>query len=327
MTKQNFKSIARKAAKKQIGELRKINRVFNSSFLKAIELINNCRSKNGHVLCSGVGKSAIVADRTSKLFSSVGIPSFSISSQNFSHGDSGSINTKKDILLVFSYSGDSVELTDLINFSSRYFVPLIGVASKKNSLLLKSSKIKILLPKVQETDPTGLVPTSSFSLMLLAMDCLGVCLMQKSKFSAEKFRRFHSGGQIGKKLITCKEIMRTKKLPIVNMKKTIGQSIKVITKGSLGVVVVVKKNSMVYAVVTDGDVRRSKFSKDELILKICTKKPLYVSESTLVSKALSIMNENSITSLLISNDADFKKGKSIFKLKGIVHMHSVLKVQ
>ena len=108
MIKNKFTSIARNAAKKQIGELKKINRVFNNSFLKAIEIIYNCK---GHIICSGIGKSAIVADRTSKLFSSVGIPSFSISAQNFSHGDSGAINTKQDILLVFSYSGDSVEAT------------------------------------------------------------------------------------------------------------------------------------------------------------------------------------------------------------------------
>ena len=113
----NLKFIAKQAAKKQIKELKKINRIFNNSFLKAIELIHNCQNKGGRVLCAGVGKSEIAANRTSKLFSSIGIPSFPISSQNFSHGDAGSV-TKKDILLVFSYSGDSIELTDLINFSS-----------------------------------------------------------------------------------------------------------------------------------------------------------------------------------------------------------------
>ena len=328
MIKENFKSIALNAAKKQIGELKKINRVFNNSFLKAIELIHNCSNKGGRILCSGVGKSAIVAERTSKLFSSIGVPSFTINALNFSHGDSGAINTRIDLLLVFSYSGDSIELTDLINFASRYRVPLIGCASKENSLLLKSSNVKILLPKVKEIDPMGLVPTSSFSLTLLAMDCLCVCLMKKNKFSTAKFRKFHSGGQIGKQLITCKEIMhKGKKLPVVNIKKTIGETIKIITKGSLGVAVVTKPGKKVVGFCSDGDIRRSKFSKNELISKICTKNPLYVSESTLVSKALSLMNENSITSLLISNDADFKKGKRIFKLKGIVHMHSVLKVQ
>ena len=231
-------------------------------------------------------------------------------------------------MLVFSYSGDSVELTDLINFSSRYHIPLIGVASKDNSLLLKSSNVKILLHKVKEIDPTGLVPTSSFSLTILAMDCLCVCLMQKSKFSTAKFRKFHSGGQIGKQLIACKEIMYSgKKLPIVSTKKTIGETIKIITKGSLGVAVITKSGKRVVGFCSDGDIRRSKFSKSESIMKICTKKPLYVSENTLVSKALAIMNEEKITSLLCSNDEDFKKKKAIFKLKGIVHVHSAIKVQ
>ena len=324
MNKKKFTSIAKKAAKKQIGEMKKVNRVFNKSFVKAIDIIHNCK---GHVICSGVGKSAIVANRTSKLFSSIGIPSFSISAQDFSHGDCGAINIKQDILLVFSYSGDSIELTDLVNFSSRYRVPLIGVASKENSLLLKSSSVRILLPKVKEIDPTGLVPTSSFSLTLLAMDCLSVCLMQKSKFSAAKFRKFHAAGQIGKQLITCKEIMSTKKLPIVNMNKNIGEVIKVITKGLLGVAVITKPGLKVVGYVTDGNIRRSKFSKKDSIMKICTKKPIYVSENTLVSKAISIMNENFITSLPISNEKDFKKGKTNFKLEGIVHMHRALKFQ
>mgnify|MGYP001165082694 CR=1 FL=1 len=324
MIEKKFKLIAKNAAQKQIGEMKKVNRVFNNSFLKAIDLIHNCK---GHIICSGIGKSRIVADRASKLFSSVGIPSFSISAQDFSHGDSGAINTKKDVLLVFSYSGDSVELTDLVNFSSRYHIPLIGVASKENSLLLKSSNIKILLPKVKESDPTGLVPTSSFSLTLLVIDCLCVCLMKKSKFSAAKFKRFHSGGQIGKQLITCKEIMfKGKKLPTVSANKTIEESIKIITKGSLGVAVITK-NNLVQGIVTDGDVRRSKFPKNYSVLKICTKKPLYVSENLLVSKALSIMNNKKITSLLCSNDEDYKKKKTKFKLKGIVHMHNVIKVQ
>lgn len=326
MKKNKFISIAKDAAKKQIGELKKINRVFDNSFLKAIDLIHNCK---GRVICSGVGKSRIVADRVSKLFNSVGILSFSISSQDFSHGDSGAINTKQDILLLFSYSGDSVLLTDLINFCSRYHVPLIGVASKEKSLLLKSSNVKILLPKVREIDPTGLVPTSSFSLTLLAMDCLCVCLMKKNKFSEAKFRKFHPGGHIGKQLITCKEIMYTgkNKLPIVSKKNTIGETINVITKKSLGVAVVIKGDKKVIGYVSDGDIRRCKFSKNNSVMKICTKRPLYVSENTLVSKAISLMNKKKITTLLVSNEKDFKKRKIIFKLQGLVHMHRALEFQ
>ncbi len=323
--KKNFKFIARNAAKKQIGELKKIGHVFNHSFLKTIDAIHKCK---GHIICSGVGKSRIIADRTSKLFSSVGIPSFSISAQDFSHGDSGAINTKKDILLVFSYSGDSVELTDLINFSSRYHVPLIGVASKKNSLLLKSSDIRILLPKVKEIDPTGLVPTSSFALTVLAMDCLCICLMEKNKFSAAKFRKFHSGGQIGKQLITCKEIMHIgKNLPLVSKTKTIKETISVMNKGSLGLAVIIGPGKKVLGFCSDGDIRKSKFSNDELITKIYSKRPYYVSENTLVSKAITIMNKKKITSLLCSSEEDYKKNKVNFKLKGIVHMHSAIKVQ
>lgn len=327
MKKKNLKTVAREAAKKQIHELRKINSIFNNSFLKAVDLIYNCKGK---IICSGIGKSAIAAERTSKLFSSIGIPSFSISAQDFSHGDSGAINTRQDILLVFSYSGDSVELTNLINFSSRYRVPLIGVASKEKSLLLKSSNVKILLPHVNESDKIGIVPTASFSLTILAMDCLSICLMQKSNFSAAKFKKFHGSGEIGKKLITCKEIMYTgNKLPIVNMKKTIEETVKVITKKSLGIAVIVNKKKQVMGIFSDGDYRRKagKFSKNDEIIKACTSEPIYVSENALVSKALSIMNEKKITSLLCSNEKEYKKGKTKFKLKGLIHMHRAIKVQ
>lgn len=323
----NLKTIAKEAARKQIGELKKINKVFNNSFLKAVDAIYNCKGK---IICSGIGKSAIAAERTSKLFSSIGIPSFSISAQDFSHGDSGAINPRQDILLAFSYSGDSIELTNLINFSSRYRIPLIGVASNEKSLLLKSSHIKILLPRVRESDKIGIVPTSSFSLTILAMDCLGICLMQKSNFSAAKFKKFHTGGAIGKKLITCKEIMYTgNKLPIVNGKKSIEDTVKIITKKSLGVAIVVNKKKQVIGIFSDGDYRRKarKFSKNDSIEKACTKKPIYVSENTLVSKALSIMNENKITCLLCASEEEYKKNKKIFKLKGLVHMHKAIKVQ
>tara|TARA_Y100001960_G_C13990694_1_gene502079 strand:- start:5 stop:370 length:366 start_codon:yes stop_codon:yes gene_type:complete len=121
-------------------------------------------------------------------------------------------------------------------------------------------------------------------------------------------------------------MFKGKKLPTVSANKTIEESIKIITKGSLGVAVITK-NNLVQGIVTDGDVRRSKFPKNYSVLKICTKKPLYVSENLLVSKALSIMNNKKITSLLCSNDEDYKKKKTKFKLKGIVHMHNVIKVQ
>jgi len=228
-------------------------------------------------------------------------------------------------LLVFSYSGNTAEITNMLKYANRFGIKIIGVASKKDSLLLKASDIPILLPKVKESDPTGMVPTTSTSVTLLLGDCLAVALMNKMKFSKDRFKIFHPGGNIGQTLLLVKDIMvKGKKLPIINLNKNIFDAIKVIQAKDLGIVVIVK-NNFVKGILTDGDARRGikYYSKNDKIEKFMTSKPLFVTESTLASKALSIMNERKITSLLVAPDKKFNKINTL-KLKGIVHIHSLL---
>ena len=320
--KKNYITLANKAANLQIKELKKIKKVLNKSFIRAVDLILSCKGK---VVCAGIGKSGLIARKISATFSSVGIPSFFCDPAQALHGDMGQID-RRDILIIFSYSGNTSELTNMLKYANRSGIKIIGVASKIDSILLKASDIKILLPKVKESDVTGMVPTTSTSITLLLGDCLATTVMNKRKFSKEKFKIFHPGGNIGESLLLAKDIMVTgKKLPIIDYRKNLSESLKVMNQKKLGIVVVLKKRNIL-GIVTDGDLRREMkyLTKKSSLEKFMTKKPFLVNENMPASKALAIMNEKKITSLLVVSDKDFKKKNNI-KLKGIIHIHFLLK--
>jgi len=322
MAKVNYISIAKKTASIQISELKKINKIFNKSFVQAVDLMANCKGK---VICAGIGKSGLIARKVSATLSSVGVSSFFLNPGEANHGDLGQID-KRDLLLVFSYSGNTSEIINMLRYANRFNIKIIGVASKKDSLLLKASDIKLLLPNVKESDPTGMVPTTSTSITLLLGDCLAVALMYKMSFSKERFKVFHPGGNIGQTLLLVKDIMiKGKKLPIINESKNIYDAIKIMDQKKLGLVVVMEKNN-VKGILTDGDTRRGikYYSKSDRLKKIMTPDPLFISENSPASKALSLMNDKKITSLLVSSEKDYSKAIKAKKLKGIVHIHSLL---
>ena len=320
MNKNNYISLAKKAANIQISELKKIKKIFNKSFVKAVDLILSCKGK---VIFAGIGKSGLIARKISATFSSVGIPSFFCDPAQALHGDMGQLE-KKDILIIFSYSGNTAELNNMLKYANRYSVKIIGVASKPDSILLKASDIKLILPKVKESDVTGMVPTSSTSITLLLGDCLATTVMSLKKFSKEKFKIFHPGGNIGNSLLLAKDIMVTKqKMPIINYKKKFREAIKVMNQKKLGIVVICK-NKFIRGIVTDGDLRRElkNFSKNEKLDKYMTVNPFVVNENMPASKALAIMNDKKITSLLVVSDKDLSKKNKV--LKGIIHIHFLL---
>ena len=321
MKKKSYISQAKKSANIQIRELKKINKVFNHSFVAAVDLILNCKGK---VILAGIGKSGLIARKISATFSSVGIPSFFCHPTEALHGDMGQIE-KKDVLIVFSYSGNTAELTKMLKYANRYRIKIIGIASKPDSILLKASDIKIVLPKVKEADITGMVPTSSTSITLLLGDCLATTVMRQRKFSKEKFKVFHPGGNIGSSLLLAKDIMITgSKMPIISNKKNFKDALRVMNQKNLGIVVILK-NKYIESLITDGDLRRELKNYDYLkkLTNIGTKKPFTVNEYMPASKALAIMNEKRITSLLVVSDKDLKRSSKV--LKGIIHIHSLLK--
>ena len=218
MNKKKYISLAKNSAEIQIKELKKIKKIFNNSFIKAVDLILNCKGK---IIFAGVGKSGLIARKISATFSSVGIPSFFCDPAQALHGDMGQIE-KKDILIIFSYSGNTSELNNMLKYANRFRIKIIGVASKPESVLLKASDIKIVLPKVKEADITGMVPTSSTTITLLLGDCLATTIMYQRKFSKEKFKIFHPGGNLGNTLLLAKDIMvKGNSMPVVDYKKNL----------------------------------------------------------------------------------------------------------
>tara|TARA_B100001059_G_C17763459_1_gene544199 strand:+ start:191 stop:1168 length:978 start_codon:yes stop_codon:yes gene_type:complete len=320
MNKRNYIKLANQSANIQINELKKIKKVFNNSFISAVELIMNCKGK---VIFSGVGKNSFICKKAAATFSSVGIPSFFVDPTGVSHGDAGQIQ-KKDILIIVSNSGNTSELTNLLKFANRFRVKIIGIASNSNSMLLKASDIKILYPKLKEADPNNIVPTTSTSFVMMLCDCLATTIMEKRRFTKENFFLYHKGGNLGASLRLAKDIMVTgKKMPVIDHKKNFNQALNVMNKKKLGIIVITK-NKYIKGLVTDGDLRRvlNNPSKKKDLNKITRNYPLVINENMSASKALGFMSEKKITSLLVVSDKDKNKKNKI--LKGIIHIHLLL---
>ena len=318
MKKENYKIIAKNVIDLEIKALKKLKNSINSSFNKAVETISNCQSK---VILCGVGKSGLIAAKIAATLSSVGTPSFSLSANDCSHGDLGSIS-KRDILILISYSGSSEELKNIINYANRNRITLIGVVSKKKSILYKGSDIKLLIPEVNEAG-LGIVPTSSTINQLSIGDALAVAALSKKKISKKDFKKYHPSGSLGTKLKTVEDLMLTKnKIPFINEESYMKNALKIITQKKLGTLIVRNKNGNTTGIITDGQIRRVNQKKENLhnlkVKDLMTKNPVSVVKDTLILKALSIMNHKKITCLCVNKSLN--KTKTI----GIIHIHSIL---
>jgi len=320
MNKKDYITLAKKAANIQINELKKIKKIFNKSFVNAVDLIMNCKGK---VIFSGVGKNSFICKKAAATFSSVGIPSFFVDPTGVSHGDAGQIE-KKDILIVISNSGNTSELLNMLKYANRFRIKIIGIASNQKSMLMKASDIKIIYPKLRESDPNNIVPTTTTSFVMMLCDCLATTIMEKRKFSKENFFLYHNGGNLGASLRLAKDIMVTgNKMPLIDHKKSFTQALKVMNEKKLGIVVVTK-NSKIYRLITDGDLRRilNNTPNEKNLKKLTGSYPLVINENMPASKALGLMSEKKITSLLVVSEKD--KNKKNGKLKGIIHIHFLL---
>ena len=318
MQKKDVKKIAKDVIDLEIIALKKLKKSINNSFDEAVNIISKCQSK---VIICGVGKSGLIGAKIAATLSSVGTPSFSLSANDCSHGDLGSIS-KKDILILISYSGSTEELKNIIKYANRNKITLIGIMSKKNSLLYKASDIKILTPEVTEAG-LGIVPTSSTINQLSIGDALAVATLKKKKIGKKDFKKFHPSGNLGAKLKTVEDLMLTKNnIPFINENSNMKNALKIITNKKLGTLIVTDKKGMTKGIITDGQIRRMSQKNNNLhklkVREIMTRNPLKVDKETLGVKALSIMNENKITSLCVYSN--LKKNKTI----GIVHIHNII---
>ncbi len=317
MNKKKYLSIAKDVINLEIKALQKLKKNLNNSFNEAVIHIAKCPSK---VILCGVGKSGLIASKIAATLSSVGTPSFSLSAGNSSHGDLGSIS-KKDVLILLSYSGQTNELKNIIQYANRNKILLIGIVSKKDSILYKASDIKLLIPQVLESE--GIVPTSSTTAQLAIGDALAIASMRYKKFGKLDFKKIHPAGSLGAQLKTVEDIMVTgNKIPFVNENTKMKEALKILNKKNLGILIVRNKKNNTIGIITDGQIRRYNQKKNNLlsmkVKEIMTRRPIGIDRDSLAAKALAIMNNNKITSLCVNS----KKNK--MKTDGIVHIHHIL---
>ena len=300
MNKKKIISIAKEVISLEIKALQKLKKNINNSFYQAVTEVAKCQSK---VVVCGVGKSGLIASKIAATLSSVGTPSFSLSASDSSHGDLGMIS-KKDILILISYSGKTVELKNIIQYANRNKILLIGIVSKKDSILYNASDIKLLIPQVKEAG--GIVPTSSTAAQLALGDSIAIAAMQYKKFGKLDFKKLHPAGSLGAHLKT------------VKMKKALN----ILSDKKLGILIVQNSKKKTIGIITDGQIRRYNEKNFDLhsksVKNVMTKKPISIDKNILAAKALSIMNSKKITSLCIHD------GKDKTKTIGIVHVHNIL---
>ena len=312
--------VAKQTISTEIQALKKLLASFNrsSQFSKAVNLISKIRGK---CLVVGVGKSYLCGLKTASTLSSLGTPSVAFSANDLQHGGLGAIQKNRDVLLVFSVSGESSELNSILQYANRNDIPVIGVSCKPSSMLLRYSTIKILLPKVVESGHS-LAPTSSSLNFLSWGDSLAISLMKRKKWTNKKFVEHHAGGSLATALIQVREIMtKGKEIPLISSNKTMRAAITEMNKKKLGIVCVKDKSSIM--LLTDGDIRRhSNNLYKKKIVKVATKNPTWIADTDTALSAINKMNTKGITSLLVAKKKDIKK--KVKRLVGVLHMHTAL---
>tara|TARA_A100001234_G_scaffold215339_1_gene220013 strand:- start:299 stop:1267 length:969 start_codon:yes stop_codon:yes gene_type:complete len=317
MKKNNYLKLAKNVINLEIDALKKLKKNLNNSFNLAVDQISKCQSK---VVLSGVGKSGLIANKIAATLSSIGTPSFYLSANDSSHGDLGSL-TKKDILILLSYSGQTNELKNIIQYANRNKILLIGIMSKKDSILYKASDIKLLIPQVIESG--GIVPTSSTTVQLALGDALAIASMKQKKFKKSDFKKIHPAGSLGSQLKTVEDIMLTgNKIPFVNENLNMKDALKILSDKRLGILIVQNKKKQTRGIITDGQIRRYNQKNLDIhkvsVKNIMTKNPISIEKDALAAKALSLMNNKEITSLCVYD----KKNK--YKTIGVLHVHTIL---
>ena len=318
MNNKKFLNIAKEVIKLEIKALQNLKKSINSSFNLAVYQIAKCQSK---VILCGVGKSGLIASKIAATLASVGTPSFSLLASEASHGDLGMIS-KKDILILISNSGETDELKNIIQYAKRNKILLIGIVSKKESVLYKASDIKLFIPKVIEAE--GIVPTASTTAQLALGDSLAIASMKYKKFGQMDFKKLHPSGSLGAQLKTVEDIMITgNKIPFVNENLQMKKALKILSEKKLGILIIRNNKKQTTGIITDGQIRR--FSQKNLhnfhklkVKEIMTKRPISINKNELAAKALNLMNNEKITSLIVN---DKTKPRTTI---GVIHVHTIL---
>jgi arabinose-5-phosphate isomerase len=285
------------------------------NFAEAVAMLRKCR---GRIIVTGMGKSGHVAQKTAATLSSTGSPSYFVHPSEASHGDLGMI-TRDDVIVAFSWSGETVELGNIVSYSRRFAVPLVAVTSNPHSALAEAAEIVLALPQAREACPHGLAPTTSTVMQLALGDCLAIALLESKGFTARDFKTLHPGGQLGARLKFVGDLMhKGDRLPLASADAIMAEAIVVMTEKALGCLGVVGDDGLLAGIITDGDLRRH--MGDGLLSRhvheIMTAAPKTVTPDLLASAALELINASKITALFVVED-----GRPV----GIIHIHDLLR--
>ena len=287
----------------------------DDSFGRAVEMI---MAATGRVIVSGMGKSGHIARKIAATFASTGTPAQFVHPAEASHGDLGMV-TKGDVVLVLSNSGETSELADIVAHTRRFGIPLIGVAARADSTLLRQADVAIVLPDAPEACETGIVPTTSTTMTLALGDALAIALMEHRAFTPEHFRLFHPGGKLGAKLLRVRDLMHTD-LPLIGIDRPMSEALLAISQKGFGVVGVTDPNGHIVGIVTDGDLRRHMDGLLSLTAgAVMTRRPKMIAPDALAEQAVAMMNDRKITCLFVSAAAQPDVAL------GIVHIHDFLR--
>jgi arabinose-5-phosphate isomerase len=287
-----------------------------AAFVGAVEKI---RAAKGRVIVTGMGKSGHIARKVAATFASTGTPAYFVHPGEASHGDLGVIN-RDDVIVALSWSGETVELKDLLDYAKRFRVVLIAITARADSTLARAADVVLVLPAVREACPLGLAPTTSTLLQLALGDALAVALFESRGFTALQFKELHPGGKLGASLTFVRDLMHTgKSVPLVMRGTRMSDAVVEMTSKGFGCVGVTDAAGALTGIITDGDLRRH--MRDDLLAArvddVMTGQPKTVRPDQLAAEALEILNANKITALFVVADA---------KPVGLVHFHDLLRI-
>ena len=298
----NKGSIAKKTIKKEAQALNQLTKKIDHNFEKACDILLAC---TGKIITIGLGKSGHVAKKASATFSSTGSPSIFLHAAEALHGDMGLVE-KSDVIIFYSNSGETKELLLLLPLFKILKIPLITITGNKKSTLSKKSNVVIDSGVKSEACPLDLAPTSSVISAIAMSDALAITLLECRGFTSKDFAKSHPQGSLGKRLLRKSEdIMFTKNLPYVYKDLPLMKAIDIVTKYNYGIVIILNSSKQLRGIFTDGDLRRVLKKYNNIsslsLYKVMTKKPLMVSIDIMAVEALSIMEKNEITSLVVIN--------------------------
>ncbi len=320
----NFLRIGQRVIRREARALELLEAGLDGAFADAVETI---LAATGRVIVSGMGKSGHVGRKIAATLASTGTPAHFVHPAEASHGDLGMM-ARGDVALVLSNSGETAELKDLISYTRRYAIPLIGVASNRHSTLLRQADVALVLPRAPEACERGIVPTSSTTMTLALGDALAIALMEHRRFTPEHFRLFHPGGNLGARLAKVRDLMHgTDKLPLAHVGAPMGDVLLKMTEKGFGVAGIVDDDGHLVGIITDGDLRRNmKGLLDHVAGEVMTPNPRTISPDELAESALNLMNSCKITTLFAVEREEGESGNgSALRPVGILHVHDLLR--